>query len=231
MPALFAALATLYTTAASTAAALGMSRQAFSQASARRRLSERATLRAAALLGIDPAAALLTNATGKDIATPESNPAPDRTAQVADEKKPLKSKAQGGNNEPTTNYAWQCTQKKSSTLHSLKKTIHKLPQSAKRLFEIDCIKWMLCVPRLSPDSPRFAHYFSRWRVPEKIAASKQRRDFDEITKDCPLFAPELAQYIQAGIDEYHKFTNTRPEQAVLEDQPPQTVKLPANAFR
>jgi len=97
--------------------------------------------------------------------------------------------------------------------------------------ELEAVQWMLTVPRISPDSPRFAHYFSRWRVPEKIAASKQRGDFDEITKDCPLFAPDLARFIQAGIDEYHKFTNTRPEQSALKDQPPQTVKLSANAYR
>lgn len=45
------------------AARLGISRQAFSQAAQRGRLSESATIAAAALLNIDPGAALLANAT------------------------------------------------------------------------------------------------------------------------------------------------------------------------
>lgn len=73
---LFALLESRYTAPARCAAALGMTRQAYSQARARRRLSDRATIRAAALLDLDPGAALLANATGKDPAPPVSNPAP-----------------------------------------------------------------------------------------------------------------------------------------------------------
>ena len=63
MPALFSALEGIYTSAAKIAAALGMTRQAYNQAAKRRRLSDRAAIRAAALLNIDPGQALLTNAT------------------------------------------------------------------------------------------------------------------------------------------------------------------------
>jgi hypothetical protein len=111
----------------------------------------------------------------------------------------------------------------------MEKIVHVIPQTDKRLFEIDCIKWMLCVPRISPDSPRFIHYFSRWRIPDKIAASKHRGDFEEITKNCPLFSPELARFIQAGIDEYHRFSKTTPNPPALEDSPLQIVKVSAIA--
>jgi len=111
----------------------------------------------------------------------------------------------------------------------MQKIVHVITQSEKRLYEIDCIKWMLCVPRISPDSPRFIHYFSRWLIPDKIAASKHRGDFEEITKNCPLFAPELTRYIQAGMDEYHKFTKTTPELPALKDSPLQIVKVSTKA--
>ena len=77
MTSLFESLETRYTSRAACAAALGISRQAYCQARTRRRLSERATIRAAALLNLDPGAALLDNATSKDPAPPELNPAPD----------------------------------------------------------------------------------------------------------------------------------------------------------
>jgi hypothetical protein len=229
MPALFAALATRYPSAAQCAAALGMSRQAFSQAQARRRLSERATLRAAALLSLDPAAALLINATSKDIPAPELETTPDTPAQIQDEKKPLKSKAQSGYTQPTTNYTRDRCIKKSDTMRPMQKTIHVIPQSEKRIFELEAVQWMLTVPRISPDSPRFAHYFSRWLVPEKIAAAKARGTFEETVKNCPLFAPELLDFIQSGLDEYHAFTKHKNKAQRLEQPAPPAVKLSAKA--
>jgi hypothetical protein len=81
MPALFVALAAIYHSAAQCAAALGLTRQAYAQAIKRRRMSESAALRAAALLGIDPAVALLANATKTNppdpISQPAANPTPD----------------------------------------------------------------------------------------------------------------------------------------------------------
>lgn len=59
MPALFAALESLCTNASRAAAALGMTRQAYGQARARGDLSPLYTVRAAILLGIDPARAIL----------------------------------------------------------------------------------------------------------------------------------------------------------------------------
>ena len=62
MESLFDQLARRVGKPARCAAALGISRQAFSQASRRRRLSESAVLKAADLLGLDHGAALLINA-------------------------------------------------------------------------------------------------------------------------------------------------------------------------
>jgi len=79
---LFESLASRYTTPARCAAALGISRQAYSQARKRRRLSDSATIRAAALLGLDPGAALLSNATAKDSPAPVPHPAADRAPKL-----------------------------------------------------------------------------------------------------------------------------------------------------
>lgn len=68
MPALIAQLREKYNSDMAIAAALGITRQALSQASRRGRLSEHATIAAAELLEIDPGAALLANA------TPAANP-------------------------------------------------------------------------------------------------------------------------------------------------------------
>ena len=76
---LFDALAVRYPTPARCAAALGISRQAYSQARKRRRLSESATIRAAALLDLDPGAALLANA--KNPTLPVQHPAPNMPAE------------------------------------------------------------------------------------------------------------------------------------------------------
>lgn len=62
------------------AAALGISRQAFSQASRRRRLSSAVALRAAALLDLDPGQALLINAK-----TPAPAPMRETAANLADD--------------------------------------------------------------------------------------------------------------------------------------------------
>jgi len=70
---IFAALAALAPSAARVADLLGITRQAYSQAVKRGRLSESVTLRAAALLGLDPGAALLANASTSRPAPPICN--------------------------------------------------------------------------------------------------------------------------------------------------------------
>ena len=105
MTTIFAALAALYSSAAQCAAALGISRQAYCQALKRRRLSDAAAIRAAALLDTDPGQILLANATGKDISAPirqaTGNPAP----QTLDAKNPPQPQADNDKNgAPTTNY-------------------------------------------------------------------------------------------------------------------------------
>lgn len=72
---LFALLADKFPTSAAIAAALGISRQAYSQATKRHRLSDSAILRAAKLLKIDPAPLFVERA---QLATvePQNPPAP-----------------------------------------------------------------------------------------------------------------------------------------------------------
>jgi len=105
-----------------------------------------------------------------------------------------------------TNYAQLSGIKKSGNLPAMRKNVHVILQSEKRLYELDCVRWMLCVPRISPDSPRFVQYFSRWLVPEKIATAKSAGKFDDYTKNCPSFSPELCKFIPAGLAEYRRFT-------------------------
>ena len=230
MPALFSALATLYTSAAKIAAALGMTRQAYNQAAKRRRLSDRAAIRAAALLNIDPGQALLTNATGQDTPAPINNPTTHARGQILDEKKRAQSPP---NNCQPTNYARLKEAKKRPSIPAMRKNVHVIPQSKKRLFEIDCVRWMLSVPKISPDSPRFIQYFSRWVIPEKIAYAKQQGTFDEATKTCTSFAPELCSFIAAGIAEYLKFTGQpAPQEAgAVSIAAPPIVKLPTKHAR
>lgn len=223
MPALFSALAAIYTSAAQIAAALGISRQAYSQASKRRHLSERAAIRAAALLKIDPAAALLSNATPENSPLPVSDAAPELVSKrlnITPEKDAL-----------TTNYAQLADPKKSASITAMRKNVHVIPQSKKRLFEIDCVRWMLAVPKISPDSPRFVQYFSRWVVPEKIARAKAAGTFEETTKTCTSFAPDLCSFIAAGFAEYLRFTGQPPEQPELSSTTtPTAISKPRSYF-
>ena len=76
MQTLFTALDALFYSAARCAAALGITRQAYHQARTRRRLSDRAAIRAAALLKIDAGQALFINATGQNPPAPKCNPTP-----------------------------------------------------------------------------------------------------------------------------------------------------------
>ena len=230
MPALFSALATLYTSAAQIAAALGMTRQAYSQAAKRRRLSEPKAMLAGVLIGISPAKALFLNATGKDTPAPINNPTPHPCPQILDEKKQAQSPP---DNFQPTNYAHLEEAKKSPIIPAMQKNVHVIPQSKKRLFEIDCVRWMLSVPKISPDSPRFVQYFSRWVIPEKIAYAKQQGTFDEATKTCTSFAPELCSFIAAGIAEYLKFTGQpAPQEAgAVSIAAPPIVKLPTKHAR
>lgn len=42
--------------------------------------------------------------------------------------------------------------------------------------------WLAAVPRIDPDSPRAANYFTGWNVPAKIRAAKLAGTFEAITQ-------------------------------------------------
>ena len=82
--ALISALIKTYRSGSECAAALGMTRQAFNAATNRGRLSTDAALHAAALLNLEPGAALLANATATpNPAPPVINPGPTLPQQPA----------------------------------------------------------------------------------------------------------------------------------------------------
>lgn len=193
MPQLFELLETRYTSRAACAAALGISRQAYCQARTRRRLSERATIRAAALLNLDPGAALLDNATSKDPAPPELNPAPD-----TGEKKQAQP--------PALYYVKYDSAKDGSSYNAGPlKNVHCITSQSQDE-AIDLIRWVLAVAGIPADSPRFAYYFSRWRIPDKVAAAKAAGTFADTIKNCPPIDPAWVRLIPAAMAEYHAFT-------------------------
>lgn len=116
---LFALLSAHYPSNAQCAAALGLSRQAYQQAQTRRRLSDRATIRAAALLNIDPGAALLLNHTA-------ANDAPAPILDAAPNLPSKSTKNQPGN----TNYANQKEIKEAANAASLISSNHALKLKA-----------------------------------------------------------------------------------------------------
>lgn len=192
MTGLFEALETRYTSRAACAAALGISRQAYCQARTRRRLSERATLRAAALLDLDPAAALLDNAT-KDTAPPELNPTPD----TGEKKQP----------GPAALYYVKCYYDEKSTDHNCGtlKNVHCIT-SQRQEEAVDLIRWVFAVAGIPADSPRFNYYFSRWLIPDKVAAAKAAGTFADAIRNCPPIDPAWVRLIPAAMAEYHAFT-------------------------
>jgi hypothetical protein len=70
---------------------------------------------------------------------------------------------------------------------------------------IDLIRWVMAVARLQADSPRFAWYVSRWRVPEKIAKAKAAGNFHEFIANCPPIDPSWVRFVPAALDAYSKF--------------------------
>ena len=52
------------------------------------------------------------------------------------------------------------------------------------------LKWMLCVPKLRTNSPRFVYYADNWNVLEKIRRFTESGEFASIVKDCPAFSSE-----------------------------------------
>lgn len=189
---LFALLESRYTAPARCAAALGISRQAYSQARARRRLSDRATIRAASLLDLDPGAALLANATAQDPTPPINNPAPDMPAEL------------NITRPDNTNYANQSGIKKSAHGADNRKHAHSITSQEQRE-SVDLIRWVFAVAGLRADSPRFAYYVSRWRVPEKIAAAKKAGTFAESIARCPPIDPAWIRFVPAALEAYRAF--------------------------
>ncbi|WP_265942489.1 hypothetical protein [Dechloromonas sp. A34] len=75
---------------------------------------------------------------------------------------------------------------------------------------IDLIRWVLAVAGIRADSPRFAYYVSRWRVPEKIFAAKKAGTFTESIANCPPIDPAWVRFVPDAITEYQAFANPQP---------------------
>jgi hypothetical protein len=184
--------------AASIAAMLGLSRQAYAQASTRRRLSDAAALRAAALLEIDPGAALLANATGQHPAPPVNHPAPHLAGDAAE--------CLAHN----TNYAKLRSPKKSGQCRRDMTKVQITPVhniiSNDRADALDLVKWVFAVANIRADSPRFAYYVSRWNVPEKIATAKAAGTFAALIATCPPIDPDWLRFVPNALDECRRFS-------------------------
>ncbi len=72
------------------------------------------------------------------------------------------------------------------------------------------VQWMVCVPKLSPTSPRFRYYADNWDVLSKIRRFVESGGFSSITKDCPAFS---AEELRAALDylDQHNQTETDAE--------------------
>jgi hypothetical protein len=200
MPALIIQLREKYNSDMAISAALGITRQAFSQAARRGRLSESAAIAAAALLEIDPGAALLANATApRHIAAPVLDAAPELPSQPAPKR---------ANN---TNYARFADFKKTANAVRIRPHVHVIT-SQKQEEALDLIRWVYAVARLPADSPRFNWYVSRWAIPDKIAAAKKAGTFADLVANCPPIDPAWIRLVPAALQackDFHEQT-TRP---------------------
>lgn len=195
-----------YPTDADAAARLGISRQAYSQAIKRNRFSNEAALRCAALLHLNPGAALLANCpAAQHIPAPVENPAPDLPAELHI------------TNCDNTNYAFPDGIKKSAHGTYNPAFLHKIT-SPEQEEAVDLIRWVYAVARLPADSPRFAWYVSRWVVPEKIARAKDNGTFDELTRNCPPIAPDWIRFVPAALQAYRDFIATHPNASIAKAQ-------------
>lgn len=175
------------------AARLCISRQAYSQAKKRGRLSEENALRCAPILGIEPAAALLANApAARYIPAPVIHPAPDLPDN------PTKTAPDN------TNYAFSDGIKKSARSAYNPPTLHKITSQVQEE-AVDLIRWVYAVARLPADSPRFNWYVSRWAVPEKIAMAKAAGWFAEAVSKCPPIDPAWIRLVPAALAECEAF--------------------------
>lgn len=201
--------------AAGIAAALGISRQAYQQAQARRRLSDAAALRAAALLEIDPGAALLANITGQHPAPPVTHPAPHPTDNPA------------GNRANNTNYAHLNGTKKSGESAPLG-NLHVIT-SKNQAEATDLVKWVFAVANIRADSPRFDYYVSRWNVPAKIATAKAAGTFAATVANCPPIDPAWLRLVPSALAECQRYNdeiNGPRKTPQSSDTQPRTRKTP-----
>lgn len=180
-------------TDAHAAALLGISRQAYSQAKKRGRLSEENALRCAPILGIEPAAALLANApAARYIPAPVIHPAPDLPSNTPK------------NTPDNTNYAFSDGIKKSARSAYNPPTLHKITSQVQEE-AVDLIRWVYAVARLPADSPRFNWYVSRWAVPDKIAMAKAAGWLAEAVSKCPPIDPAWIRLVPAALAECEAF--------------------------
>lgn len=84
-------------------------------------------------------------------------------------------------------------------------TVAHFPISESVNQALDIIRWCLAVAQLRPDSPRFAHYVSRWDVPGKIARAKHDFTFAEATRTAGPIDPAWIHLVPPALAEHAKF--------------------------
>ncbi len=75
----------------------------------------------------------------------------------------------------------------------------------------DVLLWMLAVPQLTPESPRFARYVVDYRVPDKIRAAKIAGTFEATisaaTRPAPAVPARLAAAAAAPVPHQARATS------------------------
>ena len=77
-------------------------------------------------------------------------------------------------------------------LHGMRSLKNPRIEQAERL-----VRWMLCIPKISPTSPRFDYYARYWNVLDKIRRFAASGELDSMLQDSPAFS---AEELRAALD-------------------------------
>lgn len=205
-----------------TAADLGISKQAYSLARQRGSISADLAVRAAALLRLDPAQTLLA-LHRDDASTPETRAA---WESALDRLTPLPETGKERADNSDNNTGNDTSNGPRDTFHNVSRNtnyatfddgkIHGMPPIKTRRIERaeKLVLWMLCVPRMSTTSPRFAYYAKHWNVLAKIERFEKSGELAEAIADAPAFSAAELRAALDYLDQHDKDEATKTERIV-----------------
>lgn len=195
-----------------TAKALALTRQDIYLARQRNRLSDRATVLAAGVLGVPPdfLLASLHAEAADDEAIADAWRA--LAALSAPSSLPwyyVKSQAAQSEREP------ECEIAKHKPIS--RNTVHHIALSEENRTALRVLQWCLCVAKIAPDSPRLAYYVSRWNVPGKIDAALADGSFAAVIAECPVIDLCHLPAALAALAESNRYNKRATPSAILVD--------------